>query len=36
MFPDASSLKAEIYVREGKVRLEALDVWQLKSILASP
>lgn len=36
IFPDPTSLKAEIYVKEGKVRLEALDTWQLKSVFASP
>jgi fructan beta-fructosidase len=32
IFPEPTSVKAEIYVKEGKVRLEALDVWQLKSV----
>jgi fructan beta-fructosidase len=36
IFPEAASLKAEIYVREGKVRLETLEVWQLKAVPASP
>lgn len=36
IFPEATSLKAEIYVKEGKVRLESLDVWQLKSVIPSP
>ncbi|MFN7929480.1 MAG: glycoside hydrolase family 32 protein [Blastocatellia bacterium] len=36
IFPEPASVKAEIYVREGKVRLEALDVWRLKSALVSP
>jgi fructan beta-fructosidase len=36
IFPEPTSVKAEIYVREGKVRLEALDIWQLKSVLAPP
>jgi fructan beta-fructosidase len=36
IFPEPTSVKAEIYVKEGKVRLETLEVWQLKSVFASP
>ncbi|MBL8204596.1 MAG: glycoside hydrolase family 32 protein [Blastocatellia bacterium] len=36
IFPEATSVNAEIYVKEGKVRLETLEVWQMKTAPSLP